>query len=325
GKGEQSEEHYLTINWKLGAGDKGQQWVEVQDQELLNDIYIDHTDQPFSVQIIVHLRSQVIFDIYPMPSCVVQHPMAVWKTMTVQILKKRITCEKTTKYEDTTLAISKEGNKSELHIPFIILGEGPKGDNATLEEYNIGDRCRICVNCRGVERHEDDILLFVSAQLQIAGDSVGMMIRSRLSNTIESLVNKMNKYGNHPNISLWLGNDRFNSKPGGGPNDKRKDQRTLRECGITDRCVIREQCEVEQGHKVQIFYKSLTGKTYSLQVDRQIYFVEDVKSLIKINEGIPIGEQRLIFAGKELENGRKLEYYNIREEATVHLVLRLRG
>ncbi|KAA6321928.1 MAG: hypothetical protein EZS28_054493, partial [Streblomastix strix] len=94
GKGEQSEEHYLTINWKLGAGDKGQQWVEVQDQELLNDIYEDHTDEPFSVQIIVHLRSQEVFDIYPMPSCVVQYPMTVWKTMTVQTLKKRIACEK---------------------------------------------------------------------------------------------------------------------------------------------------------------------------------------------------------------------------------------
>lgn len=76
---------------------------------------------------------------------------------------------------------------------------------------------------------------------------------------------------------------------------------------------------------MQLFVKTLTGKCITLDVADDNVTIEHIKRRIQDLHGIPPDQQRLIFAGMQLEDGRTLKSYNIQKESTLHLVMRLRG
>lgn len=110
-----------------------------------------------------------------------------------------------------------------------------------------------------------------------------------------------------------------------------EDEEALRACAVTGSPIrVRVSgpaaaADATSAPPFTLFVKTLTGNTIELQGVRACNNVEHLKSMIECKEGIPTDQQRLIFAGEQLEDLGTLAYYGLQEGDAIHLVLRLRG
>ncbi|XP_037467978.1 polyubiquitin-like [Triticum dicoccoides] len=105
--------------------------------------------------------------------------------------------------------------------------------------------------------------------------------------------------------------------------DELEDKRTVADYGIKDESTIRLHLRCLR-RKIRIYLKGLTGKTTTHHFEN-LDTIACVKAMIQDRDGIPTDYQKLIYAGKHLEDGRTMDDYAIQDDATFHLVLRLRS
>lgn len=103
---------------------------------------------------------------------------------------------------------------------------------------------------------------------------------------------------------------------------KLEDSMKLADCNIKNESIIDLAVKMLGG--LQIFIKLLNGKTITLNIEATDT-IGRIKEMIQSKEGIPIELQRIIFAGRDLQNERTLDYYNFQKSSTIHLIIMARG